>query len=137
MKRPMSISRAACLLTAALAAACQAKPESSQPAQTGAASTKPAYGAFGVDLTARKESVKPGDDFFAYANGTWLDTFTIPPDKAAYGMGNKVDDDARANVRKIIEDAAAQKKPAGSIEQKIGDYYASFMDTAKIEADGI
>ena len=130
-------TRAVCILVAALAAGCQGKPDSGESAQPAAAATKPAFGPFGVDLTTRKESVKPGDDFFAYANGTWLDTFKIPPDKAAYGMGNKVDDDARANVRKIIEDAAAQKKPAGSIEQKIGDYYASFMDTAKIEADGV
>jgi predicted metalloendopeptidase len=136
MRRPTFTSRAAFLVAAALAAACQSEPDTARPAQT-AAAAKPAFGTFGVDLSARKESVKPGDDFFAYANGTWLDTFKIPPDKAAYGMGNKVDDDARANVRKIIEDAAAQKKPTGSIEQKIGDYYASFMDTAKIEADGV
>ena len=98
---------------------------------------KPAFGTFGIDLSSRKTAVKPGDDFFNYANGAWLDTFQIPPDKAVYGMSAKLGDDARANVRKIIEDAAAQKKPAGSIEQKIGDFYASFMDTAKIEADGV
>jgi putative endopeptidase len=129
----MATRKAALLPALALAAACsQTKSDSTPPAPA-----KAAIGTFGIDLSTRKDSVKPGDDFFAYANGTWLDTFPIPPDKAAYGMANKVDDDARANVRKIIEDAAAQKKPAGTIEQKIGDYYASFMDTAKIEADGI
>jgi putative endopeptidase len=98
---------------------------------------KPAFGSFGIDLSARKESVKPGNDFFAYVNGNWFDTFTIPADKSSYGMINKLDDEARANVRKIIEDAAAKKGPAGSLEQKIGDFYASFMDMAAIEAAGV
>src|SRR5512138_1032867 len=102
-----------------------------------AAPTKPVFGTFGVDLTTRKTAVKPGDDFFAYMNGRWLDTFAIPADKASYGVAEKLDDEARANVRKIIEEAAASKAAAGSIEQKIGDFYASFMDTARIEAAGI
>jgi putative endopeptidase len=101
------------------------------------AATKPVYGTFGVDLTTRKAAVKPGDDFFAHVNGTWLDTFMIPADKSAYGMANALDDAARANVRTIIEGAAASKPSAGSVEQKIGDYFASFMDTAKLEAAGI
>jgi putative endopeptidase len=132
----MATMRALFLAAAAVATACSpTQPQNTQSAAPAAA--KAAFGAFGVDLTTRKEAVKPGDDFFAHANGSWLDTFPIPPDKAAYGMANKLDDDARANVRQIIEDAAAQKKAAGSIEQKIGDYYASFMDTARIEAEGV
>ena len=119
---------------ALLIAACGQAPAEQTAAPVAA---KPAFGTFGVDLSARKTAVKPGDDFFAYANGAWLDTFQIPADKAVYGMSAKLGDDARANVRKIIEDAAAQKKAPGSVEQQIGDYYASFMDTAKIEADGI
>ena len=67
----------------------------------------------------------------------WLDTFAIPADKASYGVAEKLDDEARANVRKIIEEAAAAKSAAGTVEQKIGDFYASFMDTARIEAAGI
>jgi predicted metalloendopeptidase len=102
-----------------------------------AAATKPVFGAFGVDLTTRKTSVKPGDDFFAYVNGSWLDTFAIPADKASYGVAEKLDDEARANVRQIIEEAAKAKAASGSIEQKIGDFYASFMDTARIESTGI
>ena len=52
-------------------------------------------------------------------------------------MANILDDEARANVRKIIEGAAAGKPAPGSVEQKIGDYFASFMDTARIETAGI
>jgi putative endopeptidase len=101
------------------------------------AAAKPAYGTFGLDLNARNTSVKPGDDFFAYANGAWYDKFTVPADKGSYGMFNVLDDEARANVRKIIEEAAATKPASGSVEQKIGDYFASFMDTAAIEANGV
>ena len=45
----------------------------------------PQIGAFGLDLSARKLSVKPADDFYTYANGTWVDSFTIPPDRSSYG----------------------------------------------------
>jgi predicted metalloendopeptidase len=94
--------------------------EAATPATTtsepAARPAKPAFGTFGVDLATRKQTVKPGDDFFAYANGTWLDTFAIPPDKSSYGVFTKLDDEARANVRKIIEGAAAAKPAPGSIE---------------------
>jgi putative endopeptidase len=129
---------AAALLAASLTAGCnRGESVGDTSAAPAPAPAKPEYGDFGLDLTARKDTVKPGDDFFAYANGSWQETFTIPPDKAAYSMGHKLDDEARANVRKIIEGAAASKPAPGSIERKIGDYFASFMDTTKIEADGV
>jgi len=130
----------AVVAAAVLAASCGgggAAPSKSAAPAAPAAPTKPAFGTFGVDLSTRKTAVKPGDDFFAYVNGSWLDTFAIPADKASYGVAEKLDDEARANVRKIIEDAAAAKAAAGTIEQKIGDFYASFMDTARIEAAGV
>src|SRR5690349_11266832 len=61
----------------------------SAPAAT-ATVTKPGFGTFGVDLSTRKTAVKPGDDFFAYMNGQWLDTFPIPADKASYGVAEKL-----------------------------------------------
>src|SRR5262245_22734589 len=129
---------AAAIFVASVGAGCNRGESGGETSAAAApAPAKPEYGDFGVDLTARKDTVKPGDDFFAYANGSWQDTFTIPADKAAYSMGQKLDDEARANVRKIIEGAAASKPAPGSIEGKIGDYFASFMDTARIEADGV
>jgi putative endopeptidase len=128
-------SAAVVTLVAVLAAGCSGGSPSSSAAP--AASAKPVFGTFGVDLTTRKASVKPGDDFFAYTNGTWLDSSPIPADKASYGVAEKLDDEARANVRKIIEEAAAAKAASGTVEQKIGDFYASFMDTARIESAGI
>jgi putative endopeptidase len=129
------------ILVAVLAVGCGGGSSSTTNSATATpaapAITKPIFGTFGVDLTTRKTAVKPGDDFFAHTNGGWLDTFPIPADKASYGVAEKLDDEARANVRKIIEEAAAAKAPAGSVEQKIGDFYASFMDTKRIESAGI
>ena len=100
--------------------------------------TKPLYGTFGVDLTTRKTSVKPGDDFFAQRQRRRGTTrLRFPRTRRSYGVADMLDDEARANVRKIIEEAAAAKSAPGSVEQKIGDFYASFMDTARIEAAGI
>ena len=98
---------------------------------------KPAIGDFGVDLSAADKSVKPGDDFFAYANGSWDKTFTIPPDKASFGPFDRLDELSKERVRLIIEKAAAAHAATGTPEQQIGDYYAAFMDEAAIEARGL
>jgi predicted metalloendopeptidase len=97
----------------------------------------PSIGAFGLDLSTRKLSVKPGDDFFAYAAGTWYDTFVIPEDRSSFGSAAALDELSQRRVREIIEEAATAKSAPGSPEQKIGDYYASFMDEAAIEAAGL
>ncbi|RYD94282.1 MAG: hypothetical protein EOP61_21950, partial [Sphingomonadales bacterium] len=57
------------------------------PAFAQTAPTAPRYGSFGVDLGAQKKTVKPGDDFWAFANGTWADTVQIAPDRASAGYG--------------------------------------------------
>ncbi len=101
------------------------------------ATPKPAIGDFGVDLTARKAGVKPGDDFFSFANGQWYDSFAIPEDRSSYGSFVVLDELTRNRVRGIIEEAAAKQSAAGTPEQKIGDFYASFMDVAAIEAAGL
>jgi predicted metalloendopeptidase len=101
------------------------------------AGPKPAIGDFGVDLTAGKPEVKPGDDFFAYANGTWYEHFEIPPDRSSFGVFNQLDELSKDRVREIIETAAAAQPAAGTPAQKIGDYYAAFMDQAGIEARGM
>jgi len=98
---------------------------------------KAAVGDFGIDLAAGKKSVRAGDDFFAYANGTWEDTFQIPADKASFGEFERLDDLSKQRVRAIIEAAAAAHAPKGTPQQQIGDYYAAFMDQAAIEANGL
>jgi predicted metalloendopeptidase len=98
---------------------------------------KAAIGDFGLDLTARDPKVKPGDDFFGYANGTWYDSFTIPPDHSSFGPFDRLDELSKERVRSIIEQAAAGHAAAGTPEQQIGDYYAAYMDQAAIEANGL
>ncbi len=94
-------------------------------------------GDFGVDLAAGDRRVRPGDDFFAYANGSWYDSFVIPADHSSYGPFNELEEISTERVRTIIEAAAAAHPSAGTPEQQIGDYYASFMDSEAIEANGL
>ena len=98
---------------------------------------KAAIGAFGLDLTTGKPDVKAGDDFFAYASGKWYEDYVIPEDRSSFGAFTELDETSQQRVREIIEHAAASQPAPGSPEQKIGDYYASFMDGPGIEAHGL
>jgi putative endopeptidase len=94
------------------------------------AADKPQIGDFGYDMAGRDLSVKPGEDFFDYANGTWYKDTTIPADRAAYGMFHKLQDLSLERTRGIL-DIAAQRSG-----DKVGDFYASFMDEAAVNAKG-
>ena len=98
---------------------------------------KPELGTFGIDLTAQKTDVKPGDNFFAYMNGHWLDTFELPADRTNYGAFTVLSERSRDRVKTIIDEVSSGNYPAGSVEQKIGDYYASYMDVDAVNARGI
>jgi putative endopeptidase len=102
-----------------------------------AAADRPTYGDFGVDTAGMDRSVTPGNDWGRFANGTYEDHLVIPADKATYGMFNVLRDLSQSRTRGIVEAAAAADAPAGSETRKIGDYYASFMDAAAIEAKGL
>jgi predicted metalloendopeptidase len=91
----------------------------------------------GIDLDGMDRSVAPGDDFFRYANGTWLKETEIPADRSAWGTGGMVEELTSKRTRELIEKAAASSAPAGSDERKIGDTFATFMDEAAIEAKGL
>jgi len=97
---------------------------------------KPAIGDFGLDLGARNPRVKPGDDFFAYANGGWYDSFNIPEDKSSFGPFDRLDELSKERVRGIIERAAAAHAARGTPEQQIGDYYAAYMDRRQSRPTG-
>ncbi len=73
--------------------------------------------------------VKPGDDFAAYVNGTWIKNTEIPADKSSYGIGYILHEESEDNVKKIIEGSASGDFEKGSDEQKVGDLYKSYMDT--------
>lgn len=81
--------------------------------------------------------VKPGDDFSKYVNGNWEKITKIPADKSSYGAGSILYDQSRKDVKAIIEEAAKGNNAAGSDEQKIGDFYASFMDRKTRDTKGI
>jgi putative endopeptidase len=82
-------------------------------------------------------SVRPQDDFYRYVNGHWLKNTPIPADKSNYGSFNKLADEAEANLRVIVEEAAVAKAAKGSDQQLIGDYYTSFMDEGRAEQLGL
>src|SRR6185312_7742400 len=89
-------------------------------------------------LTADMDmAVNPGTDFFAYANGGWIAKNPIPASESSWGIGNAVEDEINARLRTISEQAAAATNPAGSDEQKIGDFWATAMDAPKADALGL
>jgi len=107
-----------------------------QSAAPVAATGKPQLGDWGVDLTGRDPSVKPGDDFWTYANGAWAARTPIAPDRTSVGGFTTLADLSEVQVRAIVEDAQKTGGKAGTPAQQIGDMYASWMDTATIEKRG-
>lgn len=106
------------------------------PAPAPAPEPKPYFGTFGVDTPGMDTSVAPGDDFYRYVNGKWVDTTEIPPDRSAYGMFTRLAEDASQQTRALLEAAVQSDAAPGTEDRKLGDYYASFMDEAAIEARG-
>jgi predicted metalloendopeptidase len=92
--------------------------------------------ASGVDLASVDLSVAPGNDFYTYANGSWIKSHEIPPDRSSYGTGAIVEELTTKRTAELIA-LAARDEPAGSDAQKIGDYYASYLDEAAIAAKGL
>src|SRR5215469_13770742 len=91
----------------------------------------------GVDLAAIDHAVKPGDDFFAYANGTWVKTATIPADRSNTGTFFEVFEKAEQQTSDLIKNAGASNPAAGSDARRIADYYASYMDETAIDKAGL
>lgn len=92
---------------------------------------RPTYGSYGFDESGMDQSVTPGDDFYAYANGTWAKTTTIPADKSNYGLFTVLDDLSKDRTRAILE--AAKDDPSS----RIGRAFASYLDQAAVEAKGL
>jgi putative endopeptidase len=82
-------------------------------------------------------SVKPGDDFYRYANGDWLAKATLPAGQTNYGVGALLAAKTSQRVLDLVQDAATAHSARGSVAQKVGDYYASFMDEDGIDAKGL
>jgi putative endopeptidase len=91
----------------------------------------------GIIIENMDLSVKPGDNFFNYVNGTWLKTIEIPSDKASYGSFAILADEAQDDVKAIIDMTSQGDYPVGSDEQKVGDMYRSYMDLEKRNKVGV
>jgi len=118
------------LLAAACGSALLAYAEESPPARL-------KYGAWGFDLAGMDRATKPGDDFFRFANGTWLDKTQIPPDKPAYSLRLAMTDLTEQRLHEMMESLSAKSKENPStLEEKAGAFYRSFMDEARVEQLG-
>jgi putative endopeptidase len=83
-------------------------------------------------------AIRPGDDFFRYANGVWIRNLAMPADKSEFDAFDQVREQNRARLRDLFTNLASAASTAvkGTAAQKVGDFYATAMDTAKIEALG-
>ena len=124
---------------ALVAAACSSHSSTPAPATTTTAPADAARPAApsGIDLAGMDRTVAPGDDFFAFANGTWLKTTEIPADRSSWGVGGELTELTAKRTAELIADAAKGDAPPGSDARKIGDYYASYLDEAAIEHKGL
>ncbi|MEY4188630.1 MAG: Neutral endopeptidase [Planctomycetota bacterium] len=89
----------------------------------------------GLDPDGFDKSVRAQDDLFLHVNGRWLMSTEIPSDKSNYGSFTRLDDEARENIRTIIEEAV--NNPTDAISRKVGDFYRSYMNEQLIEARGL
>lgn len=112
--------------------AAKAEPQSVAAAPAG----KAELGTFGVDLSARNLEVKPGDDFFMYASGTWYDNYEMPADKTRYGAFTALAERSEKQVKEIIDDVTS-RTDLNAEEKMVADFYNSYMDTEAINKLGI
>lgn len=102
----------------------------------GCAGTPPPPPRSGLLLPGYDRQVRAQDDLFRFTNGQWLRTTEIPADRTRSGAFVTLADQAEHNLRAIVEDSVARHGTAGSPDQQIGDFYASFLDTARLDALG-
>jgi putative endopeptidase len=114
-------------LTACAPATVSTTSEPAPPAPT----NRPALGSFGFDTAGMDTSVRPGDNFYQYANGKWEVATEIPPDQANYGMFARLADLSKERTQTILDEA--KKDPSS----KIGRAYASYLNEEAVEARGI
>ncbi len=99
--------------------------------------TLPAQETHGIALSSIDPSVKPGDDFYRFANGEWLKRTQIPPDRVEVDVWTKLGDLSNKRTADLIAEIAKSNPPAGSSARKVADLYNSYMDEAGVEAKGL
>ena len=123
------------LLALPLAALAQQPPAA--PASRVQAARPAVVAAHGLDVAGMDRSVAPGDDFFAYANGTWSRNTPIPPDRSSIGIFAMLAERTGKQVSDLIQGVGKTNPAAGTDARKIADYYASYLDQAAIDARGV
>jgi putative endopeptidase len=123
-------------LAVAVLAGCNSEPETTATTEAPVAQVAAAP-VSGITAANFDQTVRAQDDLYRHVNGSWLKTTEIPADKSNYGSFTKLADDAQAQLKDIIEASAAGKNAAGSEEQKVGDFYNSYMNEAKREELGL
>lgn len=86
-----------------------------------------------IDPANMDLSVKPGDDFYSYASGTWVKNNPVPAKETRWGSFNELREFNIKAVRDILEKASKSNAAAGSVEKRVGDFYAAGMDSSAIE----
>ena len=89
-----------------------------------------------IEITGIDSTLRPGDNFYRYANGKWYDSVPIPASQAGVGAYMFMNYPQRLRLQSILDSVSASQNPEGSIEQKVGDFYASGMDTVTINKRG-
>ncbi|HEY1815786.1 MAG TPA: M13 family metallopeptidase, partial [Kofleriaceae bacterium] len=114
----------------------QPPPPKTEPVPPPAAPDAAVPSANPIDTAGMDTSVKPGDDFFKFANGGWYAKTEIPADRGSWGTFAEIAERTDKRVSELIQDAA-KTAPPGSDARRVGDYYATFMDEAAIESKGL
>src|SRR5262249_45679762 len=106
-------------------------------ASFGDGSDNPQYGHWGFDAAAVDSRIKPGDDFFRYANGAWLDKTPIPQDKPGFSLRLQMTDRTEARLHDMMEALAKSSGHSHStLEGKVGAFYSAFMAEKRVESLG-
>src|ERR1043165_482411 len=90
-----------------------------------------------IDVSLLDNSIKPGDDFFEYVNAKWIAANPIPSTKSRWGAFNLLDENSKQTLRQIMEDDSKSNAPKGTIEQKVGDFWFTGMDSSAIDRAGL
>ncbi|HSM52690.1 MAG TPA: M13 family peptidase, partial [Erythrobacter sp.] len=131
------LAASASAMALALATPAFADDNSGAAAETAPSAPVMTYGTWGFDPATIDHSVKPGDDFFAFVNGKWVAENEIPADKSRYGAFDALGEDARVNVKKVIDELLTGTHAPGSDGQRIVDAYNAFLDVEAIDASGL
>ena len=138
MKTSWLVAAAAVALSAAAPALAAGASPAGGAATTAAAASlteTPRMGPWGFDMAGRDTAVAPGQDFFKYANGTYVDRLEIPPDRSRYGAFDRLQELSQNRMRAVLEAAAADPAATGE-RAKVGAFYRSFMDDKRLDTVG-